>query len=438
MNRNSSVKTIDAPEFIDITPVNDKISKAVVKVMYVGRNRNGSVIDEDVAREMANSLPGTPIVAVWNDSKGDFSDHGEVVTIDSDGIHFECKTVPYGFVPTDAKVWFQDFMDGMPDDARVEHKYLMTEAYLWTGQYPEVMDVITRGGKGQSMEIDVNDGEWAADPTTGVDLFIINDATFSKLCILGDDVEPCFEGASIEPDSHKFSEESDDMRFRRQLHDMVKEIRFALAGDDVAEGGLDMKNVNNAPVGEVVDDKHEDFAKQDAMAKAPVDDGTIAASFTEETIDDESRDVVDAVVGDDGDVPGNIGDDNDFGETFAMVSAENDELRNQLASLNEELESLREFKENVERGEKMKVVDRYFMLDDDDKSDVVAHIDEYTLGEVEEKLALAYVRKNVSFDSVSAPANVATFAYDVDASIDKVAKPVSALQEAMRAYKSEL
>ena len=30
-----------------------------------------------------------------------------------------------------------------------------------------------------------------------MEFFIINYAVFSKLCILGDDVEPCFEGSSV-------------------------------------------------------------------------------------------------------------------------------------------------------------------------------------------------------------------------------------------------
>ena len=31
--------------------------------------------------------------------------------IDDEGIKFNCKTVPYGFVSPDARVWFQEFED---------------------------------------------------------------------------------------------------------------------------------------------------------------------------------------------------------------------------------------------------------------------------------------------------------------------------------------
>ena len=41
------------------------------------------------------------------------------------------------------------------------------------------------------------DGYWATENNSGIDFFIINDTSFTKLCILGSDVEPCFEGASV-------------------------------------------------------------------------------------------------------------------------------------------------------------------------------------------------------------------------------------------------
>jgi len=44
------------------------------------------------------------------------------------------------------------------------------------------------------MELDEQslNGHWSTDIKNDMDFFIISDAIFSKLCILGDDVEPCF------------------------------------------------------------------------------------------------------------------------------------------------------------------------------------------------------------------------------------------------------
>ena len=40
------------------------------------------------------------------------------------------------------------------------------------------------------------------------------------------------------------------------------------------------------------------------------------------------------------------------------------------------------------------------MLSDEEKADVVAHKEEYTLEQIDEKLALIYVRNNVDFSTV--------------------------------------
>ena len=92
----------------------------------------------------------------------------------------------------------------------------MTEGFLWTGQYPEAARVIQKGNN-QSMELDENlsKGEWSnSDNSLGV-FFIINEAVISKLCILGEDVEPCFEGAQI---GMRFSLDDD---FKQKVFSMI-------------------------------------------------------------------------------------------------------------------------------------------------------------------------------------------------------------------------
>ena len=62
-----------------------------------------------------------------------------------------------------------------------------------------------------------------------MEFFIINDAIFSKLRILGDEVEPCFEGSGITaPDiSATFSL---DNNFKHTLFTMMEELKYALEG----------------------------------------------------------------------------------------------------------------------------------------------------------------------------------------------------------------
>ena len=127
----TSIK-LDTPcEVINLRPLNPLISKCQIKVCYVGEepNRNGSIITKEVARKMADSLPGSPIVGFYNETSEDFEGHNRIIDISNGKMEFKDTTRPYGFVDLGARAWFQKF-----DDDGVEHEYLMTEGYLWTGQ----------------------------------------------------------------------------------------------------------------------------------------------------------------------------------------------------------------------------------------------------------------------------------------------------------------
>ena len=167
---NKSIPTSTSVEFVSLTPLNPLISKCEIKVLYTGLNRNKSFITKDVANKMAQSLPGTPIVGEFLTQ--DFGDHGEEdLVIDENGLRFVKSTVPYGFIPTDAKIWWQNFLDC----DGVEREYLLTEGYLWTGRYPETQRVISKGN-GQSMELDRDSlvGEWTKSDNAEFEYFNID------------------------------------------------------------------------------------------------------------------------------------------------------------------------------------------------------------------------------------------------------------------------
>ena len=166
---------------------------------------------------MANSLPGSPIVGYYNEQKEDFEEHNRIIDISNGKFQIKDTTRPYGFVDLNAKVWFQKFLD----DDSVEREYLMTEGWLWTGQYKEAQRIIEKGNN-QSMELsdEFLDATWTKDDNGNNKFFIINEAIIEKLCVLGEDVEPCFEGASIRSFSLSFDEE-----FKTQLFSMMKELK---------------------------------------------------------------------------------------------------------------------------------------------------------------------------------------------------------------------
>ena len=224
MPMHTSIKLDTPVEFINITPLNPLISKCQIKVCYVGDepNRNRSIITKEVAKQMANSLPGCPIVGFYNEEKGDFEEHNRIIDISNGKFEIKDTTRPYGFVDLNAKVWFQKFLD----DGMNEREYMMTEGWLWTGQYPECRRILSKGNN-HSMELDEDtiDAHWSKDGNGEPKFFIINEAIISKLCTLGVDNEPCFEGSQIGAPVIQFAFADG---FKEQVFSMMNELKELL------------------------------------------------------------------------------------------------------------------------------------------------------------------------------------------------------------------
>ena len=403
-----SVATLDNPEFINLEPldISPMISKCEIKVMYLGKNRNRTMMTKDVAADMAKTLRGNPIVGCYKEDVGDFRDHGEKITIDADGIHFNVETQPYGFVAPDAKVWFQKFIDTNDFGEEIEREYLMTEGYLWTGQYEECQSVIDEG-KSQSMEIDEKtvEGKWDYSASDDMEYFIISDGMFSKLCILGDDIEPCFEGASITAPniSAKFSKkENNNENVIKTLYSMMSQLTYAL------KGGEKMANENEKTV-----TTEEPVAQESTVVENPVveeptvtDPEPIVETPTSEfkkededkseksntdkkedsTTDDNSKDSTDNKE--------DSKDDKDKKTDYAVQYAE---LSSKFDKLQSEYEVLLKYQKGIENEKKMQMIESFYMLSDEDKKEVTENIDKYSLDDIEKELSVICVRKKVNF-----------------------------------------
>ena len=257
---NISVPIENSLEFIEVTPVSPLISKCQIKVCYVQDepNRNGSVITKETAKEMANTLPGCPIVGFYNESNEDFEGHNQSIKIGNGEVEVKDTTIPYGFVDMNPRVWFQQFADGPNHEI---HEYLMTEGYIWSGQFPEAKRILTKGNN-QSMELDDRfvDGKWAESEDGYYSFFIINDAVISKLCVLGEDVEPCFEGAQIKA---QFSLDDFNQKFKTMAYEL-KQI--------LGEGGQEMEEiVQNEEMIQEEPVIEEEFANENEIVEEIVD-----------------------------------------------------------------------------------------------------------------------------------------------------------------------
>lgn len=414
-----SVATIDSPEFVNITKISPLISKCEVKVLYIGENRNRSFITKEVATEMAQSLPGCPIVGYYIEKVEDFGDHGDQIIIDAEGVKFNKLTKPYGFIDLNTKIWFQKFEDTDDFGNSVIREYLMTEGYLWTGQFEECRRIIEDGNP-QSMELEEKTlkGHWSTDINRGVDFFIINDAIFSKLCILGEDVEPCFEGAEVTAPKVSSNFSKDD-NFTKTLFTMLNELKFALN-----EKGGNLMDITNQP--EVVENLETSVVETPVVETPDVDAPDVDAPDVETPVvetpeveenvpaiaDPEAEEGSDPAVEtaaenfssesvkpDESSTEGIQNNTEEFSkEKFELLQNDFQELQNQFSLLKEQNELLTAFRKDVEDKEKDALINKFFMLDDEDKKDVVENKSTYSLEEIEAKLSVICVRKKVNFD----------------------------------------
>ena len=467
--KHESIRLESPIEFINVTPMNPLISRCQIKVCYVGEqpNRNKSIITKDVARQMANTLPGCPIVGFYNEARGDFEEHSRQITISNGKFQITDLTRPYGFVDMNAKVWFQKFLDD-----GVEHEYLVTEGYIWNGVYPESQRILDQGNN-QSMELyqKTLNAQWTKDDNGKPQFFIINEAVIQKLCILGEESEPCFEGASITKLEFSF-----DDGFKEQLFSMMKELKQLLDEGgtkvfknlDVTIGDSLWTAIENATEYSIVqiceDESEQKFAVvQDADNKyyrlnfSIVDDsyemGEVVeyaeytpaetpqfsdediASYKKKKDEEEGKDGEDdsdkkekesegeekdpEKKPEDGEKKPEDDDDDDEEKKknkkakysldevteyqelltqYSALKADYEQVVADKVALENQLAPLTEFKAAAERKEKEEMIKSFYMLSDEDKADVVANIDTYSLDDIEAKLSIICVRNKVSFD----------------------------------------
>ena len=430
-----SVATISSPEFINIEGISPFASKCEIKVLYVGGNRNGSFISKETATQMAHTLPGCPIVGYYSENQEDFRDHGDQMIIDGDGVKFKCLTTPYGFIAPNARVWFQDFEDTDEFGNRTVRTYLMTEGYLWTEQYKEAQKVINEG-RPQSMELDEKTlkGYWSTDNSKGMDFFIINDAIFSKLCILGEDVEPCFEGASVTAPQISSTFSKGD-KFTHTLFTMMEELKELTS---INKGGTSMDEnkdfvvldstpvESDAPVVEVPEEATKAEVKEEEKVSEEIletedkkdldiniqNENTIEEDFAkakkEEDKEESDTKEDDSKSEDEGEKSESEDDEeedekkkvakNTLEEKYALLEQQVNELQAKCSALETENAELTSFKKSVEDKEKDALIESFYMLSDEDKKDVIENKSKYTLDDIEKELSVICVRKKVNFN----------------------------------------
>lgn len=97
MNYNNFQVTV----YGNVEPYNDVISRARVRIFYKGSNRNGSYITDEFATKLLQTLPYTPIKGIYSVNEEDFLDHGTASE----------QSKIYGIVPENANITWENFKD---------------------------------------------------------------------------------------------------------------------------------------------------------------------------------------------------------------------------------------------------------------------------------------------------------------------------------------
>lgn len=161
-------------------PFNDTTSLKRVRIFYKGENRNSTYISEEFAEYLLSSLPYTPVKGIFDESGDDFKDHGKR----------RSEGRIYGVVPESHNFAWEDH----EDESGIIRTYACADVLIYSALYPEAEKI---PGKGQSMELHRPSiqGDWVT--INGKRLYAYTKAAFLGLQVLGDKVEPCFEGSEF-------------------------------------------------------------------------------------------------------------------------------------------------------------------------------------------------------------------------------------------------
>ena len=162
----------------ELNKYNEVLSKARCRIFYKYENRNGTYITDEFAEKLISSLPYVPVKGIYSDE--DYTDHG--ARRDQGRI--------YGIVPENPNVAWEEFTD----DDGITRTYACTDVLIFTAIYEEANDII---GKSQSMELYPPSLKYHEAIVHNKRYIVFDDGCFLGLQVLGDKVEPCFEGASF-------------------------------------------------------------------------------------------------------------------------------------------------------------------------------------------------------------------------------------------------
>lgn len=323
MDKLLSIETIAT--FTDIEPsINPSFHKAKTRIMAIESIANRCNFSKESVVNGLPTLKNVPIVTYFNEN-GNLGDHE--MSRDKDGKPI-FKTYGIGVVPESAEQWIEE----VEENGEMK-QYLCSDVLLWKRQKREYEFIQKHKELSVSMEVQITNSCFDENKVLNVDAFY-----FTAVTVLGVGVNPAFDNASL-----TFSKQDDQ----------IQEMMFDLKNFDGVGNMPQEENVVTEPVeekaGEHVEEKVE-VQEPEQKAEEPKEE-------VKETVKDEPnyKELLEKA-------------EADYGRTIADLNKENDalkvqmetvrtELEGKVASLEEQLKALSDFKAQVEQEQRAKAIE---------------------------------------------------------------------------------
>lgn len=403
---------------------NQVTSRSRCRIFYKGGNRNRTYITEEFAEKLIATLPYTPVKGIFDSTADDYTDHGRQ--------RYEGRI--YGIVPENPNFAWETHLDV----DGVERTYACVDVLLFTSIYKEASQI---AGLAQSMELYQPSIEGSWKYIDGKKFFVFEEGCFLGLQVLGEEVEPCFEGAGfytiqdIETRLNTILTKLESFNLDRQKEKGGKKmpvIDFKLSDNQKYTMLWNLLNPNfNEEGGYVMEYSIMDIYDDYAIAYDIQDQNYERVYYTKDDANDsleitstEVTYIVDVTESEKKALEAlQTMNNNSFeklDEGFSALKEEVETLNSSINSLNEEKEALSveleevknnfteatttienlteenntlaEFKSQVEKMEKEAIIDKYAdKLNEDVVNEFREKIDEYSAVDLEKELAFTLV-----------------------------------------------
>lgn len=409
MNELQKYATFSIDLIGDPVKVNRMFSLGRARIFYKGPNVNRSIIEGEVAYKLASTIPGTPIIGLYNYDTEDFEGHGQ-------------GQAAYGFVPLEPHpTWTKVQEDGK------EREYLEVDVVVWDGRFEEAKNII-KEEKSLSMELNPATLKGTMVKMGDHMYYKIQEAEFAGITVLGDDVAPCFNGA----------------QFLNAYSSMVSAYAQYMENmQNNEEGGISqMEDINEVQVEEIVEPEvveevieAEPIAEEETIElpeEEVVEEAAVEEAVVEETTEvpaEEAPAEEEVFAKEDEEVCPECGKNpcvcenacNDKDEKYSLLEEKYAELEAKYESLTNEHNATLEALKKYSRNEKLEIISKFSTkLEDSEEliANLTENVDNLTKEEIKAELGNALIEQIDAEEQPAAEEETSNFSLNINVNND--------------------